>query len=181
MNKEEIKQRLKELKTEKKQLKKQLESLPVLDAIIGNWYWAESGGCFGYLILLCDGSSKYNSKYWITKDGEHIEYLGSFTKLNRPATDKEVETALIKEAKKRYKKGDIIDYEGHKGKIIGSIYWASGSKCVSVETDNNTRNNENFPLMIKGKWAEIIEQPKTITLNGEYNKTQLTDIINNRF
>ena len=42
-------------------------------------------------------------------------------------------------------------------------------------------HNSYAPVIFKnGKWAEIIEEPKTITLNGKYNRIQLTDILNNQ-
>jgi len=167
-----------ELKTEKKQLKKQLKELPSLE--VGKWY--KSGVSFMFLTT-DNPQDKQKVGYGIDGTGEWTDkytFWECYRYRYTPATDKEVETALIKEAKKRYKKGDLISFEGHKGNVIGNIYWASGSKCVSVETNNKSRGNENFPLMLKGKWAEIIEEPKTVTLNGKYNRIQLTDILNNQ-
>jgi len=177
MNKEGIVQRLEELKQEKKQLKKQLKELPSLE--VGKWYNSDNDSLIFITEFLdsCDfdGYGFFHGK-WENKSYNYYSYEYGLV----PATDKEVETALIKEAKKRYKKGDLISFEGHKGNVIGNIYWASGSKCVSVETNNKSRGNENFPLMLKGKWAEIIEEHKTVTLNGKYNRIQLTDILNNQ-
>jgi len=75
----------------------------------------------------------------------------------KPATTSEITEALKNEAiKKGYKKGVTIKYDGHLGEIKGDIYYAEGVNCLAVETYENTRNNEFFPLLEKGVWTEII-------------------------
>ena len=105
MNKEEIVQRLGELKQEKKQLKKQLKELPSLE--VGRWYKSKYRD-WTYLLYLvsidngldsCTAYGFVGDEWYSTKD---INFDADQT----PATDKEVETALIKEAKKRgFKEG----------------------------------------------------------------------------
>mgnify|MGYP003644591664 CR=1 FL=1 len=83
------------------------------------------------------------------------------------------EPALMAEAKKReYKEGVKIKSPlGGIGRITGDIYWANGSKCISVPTDNSvTTGNRYFPLMLDGKWATIIEEPKVFI--GGYEMKQ---------
>lgn len=173
MNKEEIEQRLKELKQEKKQLKKQLNELPSFE--VGKWYNIKNG--IAYLT--------YNSGlgYGVHCDEWRDElFVDEYTILSL-ATDKEVETALIKEAKRRgYKAGVKI-------KSFCPPTYAFNLNCRPIRMcfqhynggDDKALRMGGACIYSNGKWAEIIEQPKTVSLNGVYTKIQLTDIINNRF
>lgn len=96
----------------------------------------------------------------------HIEHL-------IPATAKEVEDALIREAKKR---GFV---EGAKYK---NWYASSGTikeSCYKYDPDNNTLGqvNNNFKgnhhfIFDGGKWAEILPEPKVITKTEAENRLQ---------
>lgn len=74
-----------------------------------------------------------------------------------PATDKEVEEALIKEAKKRYKIGDkikIFNQENNDNELRGfSLDFINDENVLSAT------NGGYDCLFDKGKWAEIISEP----------------------
>jgi len=185
MNKEEIVQRLEELKQEKKQLKKQLKELPSLE--VGKWY--KDPTQLGYIYFITEVLNDRIKGYGFF-DGEwenDIELLIFSVIDDTPATRKEVETALIKEAKKRYKKGYTI-------KPFNIHLMIDEPKKTMISSDNfNISSYEselgiwvesvdwNSVVFHKGKWAEIIEEPKTVTLNGDFTENNLKDIINNRF
>ena len=79
----------------------------------------------------------------------------------KPATDKEVEEALIKEAKKRgFKEG--VKYENYLGSngFIKDSCWKFISSLNTLSQENNEGNNLHY-IFDKGKWAEIIKE--TIT------------------
>ena len=173
MNKGEIVQRLEELKTEKKQLKKQLKELPSLE--VGKWYTNYHPHLFYCESIIEDMARGYGfergewqqNKSWNIHNGSQI-----------PATDKEVEEALIKEAKKRGFKEGVKIYR------LGSRFLSDKCRGGFYLKDNNIYvvGRYDEPCIFRdGKWAEIIEQPKTVTLNGDYTETQLKDILNNRF
>ncbi len=174
MDKEEIVQRLEEIKTEKKQLKKQLKELPSLE--VGKWYKTDDKTEF--LINILDlGDLRYGKAYGFGNSGTwYDESRFGFRNLT-PATDKEVETALIKEAKKRgFKEG--VKYKTNGGTI--NKLKSNNFIYEYVSGVGMTIGTEDIWFFCNGKWAEIIEEPKTITLNGEYNRIQLTDILNNK-
>ena len=181
MNKEGIVQRLEELKQEKKQLKKQLKELPSLE--VGKWYNSDNDSLIFITEFLdsCDfdGYGFFHGK-WENKSYNYYSYEYGLV----PATDKEVETALIKEAKKRgFKEGVIVESFIHNRKLECKNV-ISGTEFISYAGINKLHfgiDNGNCVVVFhKGKWAEIIEEPKTVTLNGKYNRIQLTDILNNQ-
>ena len=173
---------MKYAKKKLKQLKKQLEELPKLEVVIGNWYWAKCNKLEGYLIQLCDGSSEYNSRCWFTKDNIFVGSKGGFTELDRPATDKEVETALIAEAKKRgFKEGARF-----KSVLSSDRFYIDSTDFVFNPPFFNTNTlcldlGYTTPVVFdNGKWSEIIKET-TIHLEGDYTEVQLKDILNNKF
>ena len=171
--KEEIEQRLIENKQERKQLKQQLKDLSSLE--VGRWYWAECLGVENYLILLEDLVGLKAICYITERSGSFIEG-GSFSSTQRPATDKEVEEALIKEAKKRgFEEGIRFN------NAVKDSVWEDSSGVVSAIYSNDWglfTNNQY--IFCKGKWAEIIK-PKTVNLNGDYTEVQLKDVLNSQF
>jgi hypothetical protein len=85
---------------------------------------------------------------WVNKDWYSADWDWSL------ATDKEVETALIKEAKKRgFKEG--VKFEGMDSKKSRTLknsnfnYYAVGYLSIN-----------SWKIFDKGKWATIIEEPK---------------------
>ena len=83
--------------------------------------------------------------------------LSSYT----PATDKEVEEALIKEAKRKYKVGDRFKcLENGEISRISQLdrFHNSGNYSSRLWSDNvEAPTNDNSLLYKDGRWAEIIE------------------------
>jgi hypothetical protein len=86
------------------------------------------------------------------------------------ATDKEVETALIKEAEKRgFKEG--VKYENWIGSngIIKYNCWSFNSENNSLSQKNNGYGALHY-IFDNGKWAEIIENPIPKSLQKAIDK-----------
>lgn len=131
---------------------------------IGKWYNARCCGSNRiYLILLSgfDGVGNPVSNHWF-HNGRLNETKGSFDKDLIPATDEEVGEALIKEAKRRELK------EGVKVSQINS--YNLGNDCrdkwiidnSSYKFINGILFIGNICLFQDGKWAEIVEEKKSI-------------------
>jgi hypothetical protein len=175
----------KQTKKHLKQLKQQLKDLPSLE--VGKWY--VSGSVPNWQMFVesvdCGGDVIY---------GYGIDYLGrwfssvegasnsaNIETAERPATDKEVEEALIKEAKKRgFKEG--VEYSSLYGSSdIGKVnnsgfIYKPSINCLCIKSGEQVD-----AIFRKGKWATIIEEPKTVNLNGEYTEVQLKDVLNSQF
>lgn len=177
---------VKRFKKELKQLKQQLKDLPSLE--VGRWY--KNWNCnLLYYITEINGAwivgYGFERGKWITPEEtnnkEDCWFDLSEDKLEWaiPATEKEVEEALIKEAKKRYNDNDLVCSVYDKG-YSGNIKLDT----ISVNKDNTEvwvkSSGYNVQLMEQGKWAEII-QTKTVELNGNYTEVQLKDILNSQF
>ena len=88
-----------------------------------------------------------------------------------PATDKEVEEALIKEAKKRgFKKGDVIKGEFHKS-FNGLMIDDYDMDSPSYIPNSNMFALGNKVLFKKGKWETIIETITKAEAEKELGKT----------
>lgn len=74
----------------------------------------------------------------------------------RPATDKEVEEALIKEAKKRGFKEGVRFNSAYSGNIHGRNTGVVSELNLSINIGLHTNNQWVF---YKGKWAEIVSEP----------------------
>lgn len=138
---------------------------------VGKWY--KRGGSFLCFKDMDDGIIKgivsMNDKDWYDD-----MTCGTDTSEWTPATDKEVEEMLIKEAKKRF--GD------------NRVQCLSESKDRGVLNFNDDRNNYSplrnklwireindipFKVFDNGKWATIIEQPLELTveqISEEYGR-----------
>lgn len=167
----------KEHKKEIKELRVQLEELPKLE--VGKWYKNPQYGSALYCVTSIDLCNDSYSAYGFNYSGQWRtnEEFGDLDSDPIPATDKEVEEALIKEAKKRgFKEGVTIEGRDYTvgGHIFTRIY------CGDLYLFMGNEYGSNIEIMSKGKWSTIIKD-KTVTLNGDYTKVQLTDVINNRF
>lgn len=178
MKKEEIEQRLIENKQERKQLKQQLKDLPCLD--VGKWYKYPNYENWLLCVVGFKNGMIVNSYGFNCNSGWMVGWnQNKVTEMNNavPATDKEVEEALIKEAKKR-------GFENVGGKI-NSLH---NGNSLEIKIKGNFSNfgevNELWKagalIFNNGKWAEII-QTKTVELNGNYTEVQLKDILNSQF
>lgn len=162
------KDKIKELQKENNLLKEQIElrnelerpkeSKPKLE--VGKWSWIDKIGYVGVDALINypikgDGYGFNHAGEWITSYNRET----IITDVKRLATDKEVETALIKEAKKRgFKEG--VEFKSarsdrkftfkDKAYLANGILWNGNSTGIIFEN---------------GKWAEIIKD-KVPTING---------------
>ena len=147
---------------------------------VGKWYKSKN-----HNITACyvDEHNNYGVSFGVWKDAMILNYFEAWTL----ATDKEVEAALIKEAKKRgFKKGvnyiscTLGDFktniEGGKEGVKYNCNNVMGRKdevlCGKVIFDydyNGLFCSSNGWIFEDGKWATIIEEPKEMTM-AEVNK-----------
>ena len=123
---------------------------------VGKWYKSKN-----HNITACyvDEHNNYGVSFGVWKDAMILNHFEAWTL----ATDKEVETALIKGAKKLIKKGvvkclhecdDIYSMEDVK-------YFEWSGRCLRVHLKGGC-----CCIFDGGKWATIIEEPKEIVVNG---------------
>lgn len=136
-------------------------NIPKENLEIGKWYKYELANALVNILACYSGSFNgygFVNNKWCLK-GIQITDIKNW----KPATYQEVEEALINEAKIRgFKIGTKIKYENYIANIIDDLYFSKESNCVGAMTDTQTRGNEYFPIMIGGKWAEIVEETKEI-------------------
>ncbi len=130
------------------------------DKEIGKWYWANAEAKNEKTYLACyQGKCSYGFDW--TK-GWHDKLLTSNTK-SPEATDKEVEEALINEAKKRgFVEGITCIPLYCNGADYGNE-WNLGKGCLEFSQSENVLrfvrgNNDSLRVFVNGKWAEIIPQ-----------------------
>jgi len=139
----------------------------------GKWYksnlFEEKLYCFTKFEQ-CDG---YVRRYYygFSEGVWRLDYTASneLDKSWTPATDKEVETALIEEAKRKYNGKTLNPL--NKNLLIGYDY--SGVKLNYNKSTFDSRKrlwvasccgNYNIIVFDNGKWAEIISEPIELTL-----------------
>ena len=120
------------------------------------WYMANCNDSTGYLCYFTNPSNSLAGEYWIAKSGSW-NTGGLFTDIERPATDKEVEDALISEAKKRgFKEGvSFVSVSPDNINILEGRLHRSGS---------NEIGDDLHWIFRDGKWATIIEDKKEMTV-----------------
>ncbi len=165
---EQIEEQFSQFKKEIKELKRSEERKykPYVDKSqleVGKWYIHKIDNWIIFITELDGAGYRFYGKKisrWVNKD--FFFNISDF----KPATDKEVEDALIKEAKRRgFKKGVRFNQEN-----INKGYRDN----VEVDSDsfrfrNNTLSTRDAFWIIfqDGKWAEIIEQVAPVpTING---------------
>lgn len=143
-------------------IQEQIEKLKNEKPEIGSWYKRPLG------TLLCITDNKellfgYGfsaSGDWTNNDYAHGQMYKEWT----PATDKEVEAALIAEAKKRgFKEG--VNVKGYSYTTCGHIYKSEFENWLVL----GVACGPNIVIFQEGNWAEIIEEPKVL-INGEEMK-----------
>ena len=100
-----------------------------------------------------------------------------------PSSEEEVKEALIAEAKRRgYKEGIHISWGKRKGIIKSDFYWATGSDCLSVRVNLTSKKDENpnLPIMLNGKWAEILSNTNEKILEKNSNNRKGVGTIKSR-
>lgn len=137
-------------------LKDKFPSVFVSDIIpqVNKWYWMNCNTVEDDYLVLSNGKG-LEGKVWII-NGSYIDYVGTFNSVKRLATDKEVEEALINEAKRRgFKEGAKI--KNHQGtftlKELNIQY--------SYKYNNGiwTKQGDGIWLFMNGVWATIIYEP----------------------
>lgn len=165
---------------------KQLEELPKLE--VSKWYADPNN--LSYVYFITNTCSEQIKGYGFLGGAWRDEFnlLNYSVKNDRPATDKEVETALIAEAKKRgFKEGGsftaIRDTQINDDNDECRFYSKNKATVCNFEYVNEilyTYGSGRYIVFEKGKWATIIKEP-TIHLEGDYTEVQLKDILNNKF
>ena len=139
----------------KENIEKEFPKLFKEDAlVVGKWYKIDSedgyllnysgtGTVFGFL------NGNYSNNY--NFDKYHYDKA-------KPVTEKEVEEALIKEAKKRgFKEGVKYKNRLHSFGFINDSCWEFNGKSNYLGQRGNEVNNLHF-IFDEGKWAEIIKE-----------------------
>lgn len=139
----------------------------------GKWYKGDVDfKSLIYITGLEDKKSYTTIKYYGFTFGDYSE-SGTIANYEHekslvPATDKEVETALIAEAKRRgYRNGvtfKSLDYNFKNVKIIDDFFsfdFNNNDLYLKVDAPSGQRYRSVF---LKGKWAEIISEPIELTL-----------------
>jgi len=132
---------------------------------VGKWYKMDCNESLFYITKL---GKKYISAYGFNQFGEWVNEIDNFG-LNQaynktPATEKEVEEALVKEAIKRgFKSGVVCNNSNiHKTKVNDSVLEYHYIKFK----DNELRMHENdckwYKIFSNGTWAEILLPTYTI-------------------
>lgn len=152
------KELLASLEATRKQIDAQIEQLKKqtneLKPEVGKWYKHKNNEYPNWLIYLNENGDVYGFDI----NGKWIICISSIDYIRRhcvPATDKEVEEALIKEAKRRgFKDGVYI-----KGIVSGSDCYLKGD--FEYLEKNNVLwfgiDNNGYDLFKNGKWAEIVK------------------------
>ena len=144
------------------EIEKEFPKLFVRDELeVGKWYKSNMGR-----ILCCTKNTGHTfDGYGVDKYGNWINEESFWSTSDfSPATDKEVEEALIKEAKKRgFKEGVSIDSLCDGGcnnvKII-----EEGISLDNMDAVTELRCGYGYTIFNDGKWATIIDQPKKLTV-----------------
>lgn len=151
--KEKIESKIAKLQKELKEMDK--------PKLCSGWYIASCNETKNYLCYFTNPNNKLLGEYWFTPCRDSFGVSGLFTEIERKATDKEVEDALIKEAKKRgYKEGvQCYSAESKDKKVCTGDFYYNGQRYNQLQdTPMNT-------IFKDGQWAEIIKEPKVI-ING---------------
>ena len=166
---------IKKLEKAVQDINKRIDKLKEDKLELNNWY--KNGNLLFYVTQIHDRQTYgygFDHGEW---DKIEDTMAGGWTfeldKDNVPATNEEVEAALIAEAKKRYKKRIKINYIDTGAS--SNVYRLDGFMFNSKENALfGTGKCENFSDVIfdKGQWAEIIEEPKVV-ING-YEMRQST-------
>lgn len=174
MKREELEQRLKENKSERKQLKKQLEELPKLEV---GWYNSDDDSLMFITEHLENKAFKGYGFYHGKWEDDFFGYY-TWTDSLIPMTPKEVLTALSKEAVKRgFKEGVKVNSFESKSCLehINSVIDDYDGRTINFRPDNALCFG-NKCVFLDGKWATIIKE-NTVHLDGDYNSAQLKDAL----
>lgn len=142
------------------------------EIVPGRWYWAWCGGIEPQYLMLFDRPSEisnfpYVSKIHFTKhiDGGFYPTCGrdgAFTKIGRPATREEIESALLPYLKENYPVGCTVKPVYAEGDGLWNLpHNQPDIPIVYDEHDDKAfRPGFNGLLYARGKFAEKVEEPK---------------------
>jgi hypothetical protein len=147
---EQLKKQLNDISDKIKQLEKPQFEVGWYNTILGSLYFinrVNDGRCFGYGF---DGGEK-----WIDECSPCATH-----QIDRPATDKEVEAALVAEAKRRgFKEGvnweSIID----EGNVVSQRSHGYTGTTEFIYSSNELMFGYGC-IFSNGKWAEIVKEEK---------------------
>lgn len=138
---------------------------------VGKWYNV------GHRYTICiDNVNGFRASIHGFKDGYWFEYkdfqiINGYYKLI-PATDKEVETALIKEAIQiGFRKGGMANLKTVNENYINSATFENND--FIYDSSENTLELDGFIIFENGKWATIIETITKEQAEKELGKTIL--------
>ena len=145
------KERIDALEAELQQLKKELET-PTFE--VGKWYNSDGDSLLFITEFNANGEKTFKG-YGFHFSKWSFEQWWNYDNFLTPATDKEVEAALIKEAKKRgFKDGVKIK------PVSGDINILFDNKFEYLKKWHEYKNAlfiDNYLVFSNGKWAEIIK------------------------
>lgn len=163
--------------TWKRKLEEKFPSVFVKDELeVWKWYKNGDAGYSNSIACVFEVSKEDKdafSGYGFERNGKWAEdYDFGWASYNWiPATPKEVETALIAEAKKRgFEEGvNIVDLYNGKSKndyvlISSDDFEYEKVPCGKLQGKMALRDSDGSILFVDGKWATIIEQPTEMTV-----------------
>jgi hypothetical protein len=122
------------------------------------WYIADCHATKDYLVYFKNPSSGLNAQHFFDPERTSFYYGGLFSEIKRPATEEEITSALIAEAKRRgFEKGVIVktfiktlgDY------TLNGNYFSVERECYNGGDDFGLRFG-GACIYANGKWASII-------------------------
>lgn len=166
--KEELEAELTRLNALRKQVKEKLKALPVYE--LNRWYKHPNG-----LLYFINNECEYGHLYgygfdndggWSVRNDDNA-FFCAFNSVAKKeiteATPKEVEKAMIEEAKKRYNAGDVIKcLDGVESEVNGTDFVFNNNSLFSNGERINWGDwfNTSAKVFENGQWATIIEQDK---------------------
>jgi hypothetical protein len=162
---------------------------------VGKWY---KGNVYNIGTLICIKEIKMDLNFKGSISQNHYGFIEgcwvenqswsntSFSKDLIPATDKEVEDALIKEAKRRgFKEGaNVISFFGFNYNLVLISKFEFVNNILKVwgeqKSDGVEKHKGYFKIFHNGKWAEIIQNPipkKLQKLIDEYGKEKIKEML----
>ena len=171
----------------KKRIEEHVPELAEPEIEVGKWY---KGNFYNSDTLICIEEIERNVNFKGSISQKHYGFINGFWREKAswsntswskdliPATEKEVETALIAEAQRRgFKEGNYKGLESLyvDSKFTGWCYQSSLNKLYSADEGDG-----GDVIFHNGKWAEIIENPipnKLQELIEEYGKEKIKEYL----
>lgn len=121
--------------------------------------------------------------HWLLKEDNGLNY--------RLATNEEISAALIAEAKKRFKAGDVIngvsEREDHRAigcKLLDDDFYVSFEQDIMplslhgrTHVNDHHKNNSNPCLFRNGQWAEVVQPEFDWSKPGQYVSDEYNNVL----